>query len=405
MPEIRVYEDYATPGEVEKYFLDLSGSESDYFCKNKEYKAVYETESEKIMSEKHPFISIIAPVYNAEAYIERAVESVLGQTFSNLELILVDDCSTDQSGAICDQWAQRDGRVKVFHLPKNLGAGQARNYGMEKAMGEFLTFLDADDQIDSDLYSKVAACMEQTPCDVVVWGVTERYFDEKGDLISENRLCLDNAVFDNKDSLRKAVIELEKKTLFGYQWNHLYRRKIIMEYGIRFRSVHLYEDYFFNLAYIEHASSMTVLSCTGYYYNKRVNQSLTKQFVSEYFKLSRMRVVSMAEAYRRWGLFDDRVRNSIGERYLRYTFSALMRNCEKQAGMQHAVKRQWIRRVFCDEFYQTVVKKSHPKPVYLKLLQKMIDLHWAEGCLMMGRMLFILRRYLPRIYDKKGQIH
>ena len=139
------------------------------------------------------------------------MESVLGQTFSNLELILVDDCSTDQSGAICDQWARRDGRVKVFHLPKNLGAGQARNYGMEKAMGEFLTFLDADDQIDSDLYSKVAACMEQTPCDVVVWGVTERYFDEKGDLISENRLCLDNAVFDNKDSLRKAVIELEKK--------------------------------------------------------------------------------------------------------------------------------------------------------------------------------------------------
>lgn len=356
------------------------------------------------MSER-PFISVVMPVYNAEMYIDRAVGSVLSQTCTDIELILVDDCSADRSSEKCDAWAKRDQRVRAFHLPENGGAGRARNYGIEKAEGIYLTFLDADDRIDPDLYERVSGIVKEKPYDVVVWGLTEQYYNEKDEKAGENRLFLEDAFYENAEEVRKAVIDLEDKTLFGYQWNHLYKRQIIMDHNIRFRPVHLYEDYFFNLAYIEYAGSMAVSSCTGYYYNKRMNQSLTKQFVPEYFKLSRKRVTSMADAYRRWGLYNEKIRDSVGQRYLRYTLSALMRNNEKEAQMGHAARRQWIRRLFRDEFYQETVRDCVPGAGYLKILQKMIDLRSAAGCLLMGKMLYILRHRLPQVYNKKGQIH
>lgn len=358
-----------------------------------------------MMSDKNPFLSIIMPVYNAEKYIDHAVGSVLQQTYKNFELILVDDCSTDQSSEKCDHWGQKEERIKVFHLPKNGGAGEARNYGIEKAEGTYLTFLDADDRIDADLYERVTNTAEEKGYDVVIWGLTEQYYNAKEEKVAENKLFMPDVSYDRKEDLRKAVIDLEDKTLFGYQWNHLYKREIVMNHHIRFRPVHLYEDYFFNLSYIEYASSMAVVSCTGYYYNKRMNQSLTKQFVSDYFKLSRKRVVSMVDAYRRWGLYDAKIQNRSGQRYLRYTLSALMRNNEKEAGMSLADRKRWIKRLFQDEFYYDVVRKCVPESSYLKILQKMINRKSVAGCLLMGKMLYILRRRFPQIYNKKGQIH
>lgn len=357
------------------------------------------------MIEQTPFLSIIMPVYNAEKYIDCAIESVITQTFGDFELILVDDKSTDRSPERCDLWAKKDGRIKVFHLPENGGAGNARNYGIESSTGKYLTFLDADDRIDSSLYEKVTSITEDKLYDVIIWGLTEQYYNEKEEKVGENRLFLEDAVYDSKEELRKVVIDLEEKTLFGYQWNHLYKRQIIMDHQIRFQPVHLYEDYFFNLAYIEYAASMAVSSCTGYYYNKRMNQSLTKQFVPNYFKLSRKRVVTMADAYRRWGLYNEKVRNRSGQRYLRYTFSALMRNNEKEAHMSHVMKRQWVKRLLRDEFYLYVVKDSRVSSGYLRILQKMLNMHFIGGCLLMGKLLYLLKSKMPQVYNEKGQIH
>ena len=97
-------------------------------------------------------LSIVMPVYNAENYIDKAVESVLSQSYRSIELILVNDCSTDGSGKKCEAWADRDERVRVFHLDENSGAGRARNFGIEKATGTYLTFVDSDDEIDRNLY-------------------------------------------------------------------------------------------------------------------------------------------------------------------------------------------------------------------------------------------------------------
>lgn len=350
-------------------------------------------------------LSIVMPVYNAEEYIDKAVESILSQTWRSLELILVNDCSTDGSGKKCEAWADRDERVRVFHLDQNSGAGRARNFGIEKASGDYLTFVDADDEIDSELYKSLFDSCSGYTYDVVVWGLTERYYNETGDVVSENVLYLEDAGYRTAEELRHRVIDLENKTLFGYQWNHLYKLDIVKSNNVRFKPYHLYEDYFFNLAYIEYASSMAVSSCTGYYYNKRMNQSLTKQFAADYFTLSRKRVQSMAEAYERWGLMDEKVRDILGQRYLRYYFSALMRNNDPKAEMDHAKRRNWVKKTLKDPFFRDVAGRCNAGSLYLKVLRRLMKLHLIEGCLLLGKMLYLVRTKMPRIYAEKGQIH
>ncbi len=124
--------------------------------------------AKKIPKEKQTEkISVVVPVYNIEVYLPRAIESILNQTYQNLEVILVDDGSTDGSSEICEQYAKQDSRIKVLHK-KNGGAGSARNRGMELASGEYLTFVDGDDWIEKEMYEVLVSAMRETQADMAV---------------------------------------------------------------------------------------------------------------------------------------------------------------------------------------------------------------------------------------------
>ena len=112
-------------------------------------------------------ISIIVPVYRAEKYLNRCVDSILSQTYTALEVILVDDGSPDQSGAMCDGYAKKDSRVKVIHQ-KNRGVAAARNRGLDMAAGDYITFVDSDDYIDPDMYLSMIRIIREYDCDVVM---------------------------------------------------------------------------------------------------------------------------------------------------------------------------------------------------------------------------------------------
>lgn len=109
------------------------------------------------MRNENPLITVIIPIYNIMDCLERCVSSVCAQTYRNLEILLVDDGSTDGTGALCDRLAERDGRIRVFHK-ENGGSSSARNLGLQKARGEYLGFVDSDDFIEPDMYERL---MEQ----------------------------------------------------------------------------------------------------------------------------------------------------------------------------------------------------------------------------------------------------
>lgn len=132
----------------------------------------------------NPIVSIIIPVYNAEGTLPRCVDSILNQTFTDFELLLVDDGSADASGAICDCYAAKDSRVRVFHQA-NSGVSASRNLALDQARGDYLQFLDSDDWITPDATSCLVRAMEGGPCDMVVsdfYRVVGERVSQKGDI-------------------------------------------------------------------------------------------------------------------------------------------------------------------------------------------------------------------------------
>lgn len=136
-------------------------------------------------------LSVIIPVYNAELYLRKCLDSVLGQTYRNLEIILVDDDSTDRSLRLCEQYAKTDERIKVIHKEHG-GLVQARKTGTASASGMYLTYVDADDWIDPDAYEKVFKSLDGQDTDMILYGLIEEYEDvsiEKRNNLPEGYYC------------------------------------------------------------------------------------------------------------------------------------------------------------------------------------------------------------------------
>ena len=188
------------------------------------------------MEKRQPWISVVMPVYNAAAFLAESMESVLGQSFRDLELIVVDDCSSDESCEICKEYVEQDERVRLIRLKENAGAGMARNRGIQAASGKYLAFMDADDTIESDLYKKAVEASQNGEMDMVVWGDTERFYNSDGDVVSENPILPEKGIWKEKREIASEALTLEKNTLLGYQWNKLYRRETAEKYEILLRS-------------------------------------------------------------------------------------------------------------------------------------------------------------------------
>lgn len=352
--------------------------------------------------EKKPFISIITPVYNGESYIDDAVKSVIAQTFTDWELILVDDGSRDKSLSKCLDWSGKDSRIKTISLACNGGAGNARNMGMDLACGRYITFMDIDDVIEKDLYERVTQdVISDESIDMVVWGVTEDYVDETGAISNTNVLKLKDKLCDNVELVRKSVIFLEEKTLFGYQWNHLYKKDIIKDNDIKFENVVLYEDYFFNLSVIEHIKKMKISSFAGYHYRKRQGENVTNRFIPEYFVLSRRRIKSMVDMYKSWKLYSPVVKKVCGERYLRYILSGLMRNNMPEAEMSHEDKKRFVDSMYRDELYKMIGCNCPVDSKVLATLQTAINKKSTVAILTFGKMAYLGKVKMPGFFSKK----
>lgn len=222
----------------------------------------------------NPVVSIIVPIYNAEKYINRCVDSILHQEYTDYELILVDDGSTDSSGKICDAYASRDPRIRVFHK-SNTGVSDTRNYALDRARGVYLQFLDSDDWITPDATKLFVRAATEHQCDLVIsdfYRVVGKRISHKGDIEEEGIL--------NREAYAAHMMENPADFYYGVLWNKLYRRDLVEKYRLRMDAeISWCEDFMFNLEYIRHAESFYILQAPVYYYVK-TEGSLVSQGMS-----------------------------------------------------------------------------------------------------------------------------
>lgn len=216
-----------------------------------------------------PKISVIVPVYNVEKYLNRCVDSILNQTFEDFELILVNDGSPDNCGNICDEYAQKDNRVKVIHK-KNGGVSSARNAGIDTAQGEYIMFVDSDDWINENMLNDM---YNMPDSDMKVSSIRMIGKDNSTEYI------IDTKMYTQEDLLIGFFSEAFPIICFCGPWCKLYKKDIIFNNAIRFNEyMSLGEDTYFNLNYIKHCKSIYTSEQIYYYYMRENSESLFTKF-------------------------------------------------------------------------------------------------------------------------------
>ena len=247
-------------------------------------KTASENKKEKLLWKCH-LVSIIVPVYNAQSHLSRCLESICGQEYKNLELIVINDGSKDKSLPVCEEFRKKDSRILLVDKA-NSGVSDTRNLGLKLAGGKYVQFVDSDDYIAPDYTARLVEAAEKTGADLVISPYTmvipagvskpeqvlEKIQDDLGVMHvarpPENREYgfLPEGVYD-KDTFARRLMDKPASYFYSVLWNKLYRRDILTRHDIRFTSeMRWAEDLVFNMQYIQYAEVFASIPQPGYYY-------------------------------------------------------------------------------------------------------------------------------------------
>lgn len=215
-------------------------------------------------------VSVIVPVYKVEKYIEKCINSIINQTYKNLEIILVDDGSPDNCPQICDDYAKRDSRIRAIHT-ENQGVSCARNAGIKASSGEYITFVDSDDWLPKHAIEQLVTAIEENNADFCFGAVTEVGAIHTSRVFDVGRKCIDK-------SDEEEFISYYSK-MYMTPWGKLYRRQIIEQSDISFpKGVQYGEDTNFLLKYLCACNHLCSIDSNVYFYNRMVIFSATRKY-------------------------------------------------------------------------------------------------------------------------------
>lgn len=328
---------------------------------------------------EQPKISIIIPVYNVEKYLNRCIESVVNQSFKELEIILVDDGSPDNCPKMCDDWATKDSRIKIVHK-KNEGLGLARNTGMQHATGEYIAFIDSDDYVDLNMYEILYTKAALHNADIVYcghkFGLKDGTYEDRCDYKEET-------VFDNSKDIEDLSISyfypLKGSTKMMSVWHSIYKREVIKTEFYSEREV-VSEDLHFQVSAILNSKKIVYIPDSLYYYCYN-GESLSHTFkfskVYGYQKLMNL----LLKAY-------PGKEHYVYKFYFNYTLN-FIRPFLGQKGLTSKEKRKSLRELYSSPIWFEI-KKGTDISIYHK--------HQKLYYLFMGKKVFFLY-YLLCLFD------
>lgn len=296
------------------------------------------------MSEKT--VSVIVPVYNAEAFLEECINSVLRQTYPAIELLLINDGSTDGSGEICDRFAVEDSRIRVIHQP-NAGPSVARNTGLQAVTGEYIQFIDSDDTIHPEMIARFMASIGNHP--LLICGY-RRVQKQNGRIFHSihNRLPF-SGEFSKKEFLT-LFTALYPNFFIHYAWNKCYLTSFIKEAGLQFDpNLDWGEDLLFNLEVIERCSSIRLIEDELYDYTYSNADSITSQYRVGFFDNTQM-MQSMTRSFlKRNGSYHGEMKDEFERYYITRIMLGFWNLFHPKSTLTKEEKKQHIVRIMQDD--------------------------------------------------------
>lgn len=313
-----------------------------------------------------PLVSIIVPVYNQERYLARCLDSILNQTYENMELIVVDDCSTDASAEIIQRYAALDSRVKPIHSPENCGTCVSRNRGIDAAVGAYIGFVDDDDTVSPEMFGALVDALIDHQADVAVCGCTA--FDESGNQVYAIGWNDQTECMDRDEAMYHLHVDAgDGRHFHTTQWNKLYTRAIIGDTRVD-PECGGSEDYWFSHQILLKANRVVRISGLYYHVNLRTG-SISRSPLSERsiyaLEAHRRIIVSLRETY------PDLVKPVL-IRYLLAVSDASLRGVGSKR-ISHRAARTCIR--FHASLIRKTILESNDPDLKTKFRQHFIDLY------------------------------
>ena len=285
--------------------------------------------------------SIIMPAYGVEKQIRSSIESVMTQTYSEWELLIIDDASEDLSGEIAESFSQMDSKIKVIHHDANRGPGEARNTGMKNATGDYILFIDAGDYIENETLHTIQSKLFDYESDVVIFGCKEEYLKTDGTMAYVVSHSLPTEFSNDADTIHRRVMGLNRETLYGYVWNKAYKRSLIEAHDFTFEKMPFGEDILFNIAYFDQISSMQILGDEFYHYRNILDDKtrLTTKYVPGYFDYQKRRINELYRQQQDWNLLDEKTLSGLASEYFRSFLSMMEREYEHGVSKEEIMER------------------------------------------------------------------
>ena len=318
--------------------------------------------------------SLIMPVYNVEKYLESAVNSVLNQTFTDFELILIEDASPDNCAALCDAFAETDKRVRVVHNKINSGLGGARNTGIDTANGEFVIFMDSDDTILPDTLEILNR--EIDGFDITVFGINRLFEDKNGKVYKTERLIPSPATTNNLKDSGQLLVELNKSGVFPFAWNKVYNREFLLKASHRFENTKLIEDFLFNVFLFQKSENIKVISNCLYNYRKPAHQTLANSYSPEFLELSKRKFNLEKELLENTGCATEENLQFIYYVFIKHLISYFVRN----RVLSKKEQKSLIKSALNDNFVLDILSKYKPSDFKMKIILNILKKQKINLC-------------------------
>lgn|GEM_PF-379282 len=338
-------------------------------------------------------ISVIVPIYKAESYLRKCIESILAQTYTNIEVILINDGSPDSCGAICDEYAEKEGRVAVIHK-ENGGVSKARNYGLKRAAGRYVTFVDSDDEVEPDFIKKLIEKAWDTNAQVIVCGVGHVFLDEVPVRI------VDNCAYDaDCSTASEKYVSLESAGIFNLVWNKLYDVGIIKEFSIMFKDIYG-EDFDFNLNYFMKIESIAIVEETLYRYNKRNIDSLVTRYYPNLLGQLLLHNSGRRALFGKFALSSDENRKLLANLCCDYIGAGILNLFNKNSQETMNSKLEVIKCIYSDNDIFEDMKLFSPRNMVQRILKITYCSKSPHVMLLTYTLLFFLRHSFSGVYLK-----
>lgn len=345
-------------------------------------------------------ISVIVPVYNAEKMLPYAVESLLAQTMKEIEIILVDDCSSDESRKLISVYVEKDSRVKGIFLEQNAGPGAARNCGLDQASGEYITFVDSDDYIEKDMYEEMYREAKASRADICVCGYmqdilgADRKHKESIAVVPSDRKAMD------EKEVCECAVKLDKEKNFAYIWNKLYKRDILNnEAKVRFNKQSFGEDFIFNVEAFSNAEVVFVMGKAYYHYLEFNTDSLCQKVIPDFYSIICARHHKIKDLCEKRGCFDGQVRAEIYATHIKHIMASFVRNCDPRMNLSFNERRYRIKQTFSDQEIPDICKYARAEEKSQKILNLVFRTRSPVICQMFTELAWIAKKYCSPIFN------